>query len=134
MRQGTERFYANPEEELLVPMARLSAGRKVGTEAGTTHLRTLLVFDVGQLGDIIAAVEAAAPEATVVPLSDVLLGRHPGRRGSAAPGAAGPRDDQELIVCDLTGCGAQDAAIGAMVWRRMTAEVDGDSGAPASRL
>ncbi|HKJ91846.1 MAG TPA: hypothetical protein VJ957_01705, partial [Longimicrobiales bacterium] len=43
--------------------------------------------------------------AAVDELGDVLTGRRPGRSGG------------ELIVCDLTGVGAQDAAIAEHAWR-----------------
>ena len=42
-----------------------------------------------------------------MPLGEVVLGSHPGR-----PGAG-------IVLCDLTGCGAQDAAIGAEVWEKL---------------
>jgi ornithine cyclodeaminase len=40
-------------------------------------------------------------------LGDVVIGRLPGREGG------------ELIVCDLTGVGAQDAALAEVVWREL---------------
>ena len=39
-------------------------------------------------------------------LGEVLIGRKAGREG------------KELIVCDLTGVGAQDAAIAEVAWER----------------
>lgn len=46
-----------------------------------------------------------APEEVHGELGDVLVGKVPGREGG------------ELIVCDLTGVGAQDAAMAGEVWR-----------------
>jgi ornithine cyclodeaminase/alanine dehydrogenase-like protein (mu-crystallin family) len=40
-------------------------------------------------------------------LGEVLTGRKTGREGS------------ELILCDLTGVGAQDAAIAGVTWERL---------------
>jgi ornithine cyclodeaminase/alanine dehydrogenase-like protein (mu-crystallin family) len=48
--------------------------------------------------------EILAPEDIHAELGEVLLGRRSGREG------------EELIVCDLTGVGAQDAAIAGVVW------------------
>jgi ornithine cyclodeaminase/alanine dehydrogenase-like protein (mu-crystallin family) len=45
-----------------------------------------------------------APEDIHAELGEVLLGMRPGREGD------------ELIVCDLTGVGAQDAAMAGVVW------------------
>jgi ornithine cyclodeaminase/alanine dehydrogenase-like protein (mu-crystallin family) len=59
-----------------------------------------------RLGELQYPAAASLLEAAV-PLSDIVLGRHAGR-------SAG-----EMIVCDLTGCGAQDAAIGAVVWGKL---------------
>ena len=42
---------------------------------------------------------ASAAASAVVELGDILIGKEKGREAN------------ELIVCDLTGCGAQDAAI-----------------------
>lgn len=50
-----------------------------------------------------------APEDIHAELGEVLLGRRPGREGD------------ELIVCDLTGVGAQDAAMAGVVWDRLGA-------------
>ena len=60
-----------------------------------------------RLGETHHAVEAGlmAPEAIHAELGDVLIGKRPGREGD------------ELIVCDLTGVGAQDAALAGAVWR-----------------
>jgi ornithine cyclodeaminase/alanine dehydrogenase-like protein (mu-crystallin family) len=46
-----------------------------------------------------------APEDIHAELGEVLLGTRPGREGD------------ELIVCDLTGVGAQDAAMAGVVWK-----------------
>ncbi len=45
-----------------------------------------------------------APEDIHAELGEVLLGMRPGREGD------------ERIVCDLTGVGAQDAAMAGVVW------------------
>jgi ornithine cyclodeaminase len=58
------------------------------------------------LGETHHAVSAGlmAPEDIHGELGEVLLGNRPGREGD------------ELIVCDLTGVGAQDAAMAGVVW------------------
>ncbi len=45
-------------------------------------------------------------------LGDIVIGRRPGREGD------------ELIICDLTGVGAQDAAIAEVAWRALGVEGD----------
>ena len=45
-----------------------------------------------------------APEGIHAELGEVLVGACPGREG------------HELIVCDLTGVGAQDAAMAGVAW------------------
>jgi ornithine cyclodeaminase/alanine dehydrogenase-like protein (mu-crystallin family) len=59
-----------------------------------------------RLGETQHAVGAGilAPEDIHAELGEVLLGTRPGREGD------------ELIVCDLTGVGAQDAALAGVVW------------------
>jgi ornithine cyclodeaminase len=59
-----------------------------------------------RLGEIHHAVEAGALDASEIhaELGEVLVGGKVGREGS------------ELIVCDLTGLGAQDAAIAQVAW------------------
>jgi ornithine cyclodeaminase/alanine dehydrogenase-like protein (mu-crystallin family) len=47
------------------------------------------------------------PESVHAELGEVLVGAKPGREGD------------ELIVCDLTGVGAQDAAIAQVAWERL---------------
>lgn len=47
-------------------------------------------------------------DATIVELGDVIAGKAPGRRA-----------DREIIVCDLTGLGVQDTAIGLHARRRV---------------
>jgi ornithine cyclodeaminase/alanine dehydrogenase-like protein (mu-crystallin family) len=42
-------------------------------------------------------------------LGEVVNGTKPGRE-----------TDDEIIVCDLTGTGAQDAAIGGVAWRLLS--------------
>jgi ornithine cyclodeaminase len=66
------------------------------------------------LGETHHAVEAGylSPERIHAELGEVLLGIRPGREAD------------ELIVCDLTGLGAQDAALAAVVWESLR------SGAP----
>jgi ornithine cyclodeaminase len=58
------------------------------------------------LGETHHAVKAGilAPDDIHAELGDVLVGDRPGREGG------------ELIVCDLTGVGAQDAAMAGVVW------------------
>lgn len=61
-----------------------------------------------RLGETHHAVEAGVLNpASVDELGAVLTGARPGRQG------------RELIVCDLTGVGAQDAAIAASAWQRL---------------
>lgn len=61
------------------------------------------------LGELHHAVDAGVVEAGAVhaELGDVLVGRRAGREGA------------ELVICDLTGVGAQDAAIAEIAWRRL---------------
>jgi ornithine cyclodeaminase len=61
------------------------------------------------LGELHHAVEEGALDAASVhaELGEVLTRKKTGREGS------------ELIVCDLTGVGAQDAAIAAVTWERL---------------
>ena len=42
-------------------------------------------------------------------LGEVVNGTKPGRQ-----------TDDEIIICDLTGTGAQDAAIGGVAWRLLS--------------
>jgi ornithine cyclodeaminase len=62
-----------------------------------------------KLGEIHHALEAGRITEKDVygELGDIVLGRLPGREGD------------ELIVCDLTGVGAQDAALAEVVWREL---------------
>jgi ornithine cyclodeaminase len=62
-----------------------------------------------RLGEIHHALEAGAiSEADVTAeLGEIVIGARPGREGD------------ELIVCDLTGVGAQDAAIAETAWARL---------------
>jgi ornithine cyclodeaminase len=64
------------------------------------------------LGETHHAVAAGvlSPEAIHGELGDVLRGVRSGREG------------EEMIVCDLTGVGAQDAAMAAVVWARLREE------------
>ena len=61
------------------------------------------------LGELHHAVAEGAldPSAVHGELGDVVVGRVPGREGD------------ELIICDLTGVGAQDAAIAEIAWNRL---------------
>lgn len=65
-----------------------------------------------RLGETHHAVAAGilTPEGIHAELGEVLLGIRPGREGG------------ELIVCDLTGVGAQDAAMAGVVWARLDSE------------
>jgi len=62
-----------------------------------------------RLGEIHHAVAAGVlrPEAVYAELGEIVTGAKPGREG------------QELIVCDLTGVGAQDAAIAEVAWEKL---------------
>lgn len=62
-----------------------------------------------KLGEIHHALEAGrlSEEDIYGELGDVVIGRLPGR------------EDDELIVCDLTGVGAQDAALAEVVWKEL---------------
>ena len=64
-----------------------------------------------RLGELHHAVEAGLVGADAVhaELGQIQTGARPGREGG------------ELIVCDLTGVGAQDAAIGEIAWQALTA-------------
>ena len=52
-----------------------------------------------------------AQQEAAVTLGDILLGKHPGRTSEG------------IVLADLTGCGAQDAAIGAEVWAKIQSQV-----------
>ena len=58
------------------------------------------------LGEVHHAIDAGLldPEDIHAELGEIVVGSRPGREG------------EELIVCDLTGVGAQDAAIGGAAW------------------
>lgn len=62
------------------------------------------------LGELHHAITEGALDSSSVygELGDVVVGRLPGREG------------EELIICDLTGVGAQDAAIAEVAWNRLT--------------
>ncbi|KPK81208.1 MAG: hypothetical protein AMS25_07310 [Gemmatimonas sp. SM23_52] len=62
-----------------------------------------------ELGEFHHAVAEGAlkPEAVYAELGEVLTGKRPGREGD------------ELIICDLTGVGAQDAAIAEVAWGKL---------------
>lgn len=64
-----------------------------------------------ELGEIHHAVRYGLldPARVYAELGDVVAGKKPGREGD------------ELIICDLTGVGAQDAAIAEVAWRRLVA-------------
>jgi ornithine cyclodeaminase/alanine dehydrogenase-like protein (mu-crystallin family) len=61
------------------------------------------------IGEIHHAVQQGLmrPEDVYAELGDVVVGRKPGREG------------EELIVCDLTGVGVQDAAIAELSWEKI---------------
>jgi ornithine cyclodeaminase len=63
------------------------------------------------LGEVHHAVAEGAVDPTAVhaELGELLVGTKPGREGD------------ELIICDLTGVGAQDAAIADVAWARLVA-------------
>lgn len=62
-----------------------------------------------ELGEIHHAVRQRllAPADVYAELGEVVTGKKPGREGD------------ELIICDLTGVGAQDAAIAEVAWQRL---------------
>ena len=70
-----------------------------------------LVGQVSKIGELRSAVAAGVmTEADVhAELGQVVNGSKPGREGD------------EIIVCDLTGTGAQDAAIGGVAWDKLSA-------------
>jgi len=69
-----------------------------------------LVGQVSKVGELRSALAAGAmTEADVyAELGQVVNGDKPGREGD------------EIIVCDLTGTGAQDAAIGQVAWEKLS--------------
>jgi ornithine cyclodeaminase len=68
-----------------------------------------------KLGEIHHALEAGrlTEEDVYGELGDIVAGRLPGREG------------EELIVCDLTGVGAQDAALAEVVWSELAIPAKG---------
>ena len=62
--------------------------------------------ECGSLGELQFA--PAEQLAASVPLGEIVVGKHPGRT-----------DGEGIVVADLTGCGAQDAAMGAEVWAKL---------------
>jgi ornithine cyclodeaminase len=68
-----------------------------------------------KLGEIHHALEAGrlTEEDVYGELGDIVTGRLPGREG------------EELIVCDLTGVGAQDAALAEVVWSELAIPAKG---------
>jgi ornithine cyclodeaminase len=64
------------------------------------------------LGEVHHAVEEGVlePSSVHAELGEVLIGKKPGREGD------------ELIICDLTGVGAQDAAIAEIAWEKLAQE------------
>ena len=66
----------------------------------------------GSLGELQYA--SAKQLAGAVPLGDIVIGKHAGRSAAAEPIG--------IVLVDLTGCGAQDAAIGAEVWAKIQAQ------------
>ena len=74
--------------------------------AGAGKVVTDLREQCARLGELHHAVEAGllTPDEVHADLGEVVLGERPGREGD------------ELVVCDLTGVGAQDAALAEAVW------------------
>lgn len=93
-----------PDKQELSP-AILAAAGKVVVDSKPQCL---------SLGETHHAVSAGVldTEALHGELGEILTGRCPGREG------------EELIVCDLTGLGAQDAAIAAVAWDLTQASID----------
>jgi ectoine utilization protein EutC len=62
-----------------------------------------------RLGEIHHAVKAGVirPEDVAAELGDVVIGKHPGRTSA-----------EQITICDLTGVGAQDAAIASLALQR----------------
>lgn len=77
---------------------------------------TLSVVDnreqCGSLGEM--QYGSAEQLAAAVPLGDIVVDNHGGRSAAADPNG--------IVLVDLTGCGAQDAAIGAEVWAKIQAQ------------
>ncbi len=82
--------------------------------AGADKVVTDLTRQCLELGELHHAVAAGlmSAEDVYAELGEIVEGRRPGREGD------------ESIVCDLTGVGAQDAAIGEMAYRALTGEGD----------
>jgi ornithine cyclodeaminase/alanine dehydrogenase-like protein (mu-crystallin family) len=99
-----------PSREALVAVGSDGVGKR---EVGDSVLEgaSLCVMDQNSLtlGDLQFA--PASQQEAAVPLGDILLGKHPGRTGGDG-----------IVLADLTGCGAQDAAIGAEVWAKIQAQ------------
>ena len=66
--------------------------------------KKIALIGAGQIGGTLALL-AATKE-----LGDVILGKHPGRTAA-----------DQVIVCDLTGVGVQDAAIASLALQRYRA-------------
>lgn len=67
------------------------------------------IAQCGRVGELQYAAEAILGGGAVVALGDILTGRSPGRTG-----------DEQITVADLTGLGAEDAAVGAFVAQAVT--------------
>jgi len=69
-----------------------------------------LVGQVSKVGELRSALAAGVMTTDDVhaELGDIVNGTKPGREGD------------EIIVCDLTGTGAQDAAIGQVAWQKLS--------------
>jgi ornithine cyclodeaminase len=76
-----------------------------------------------ELGELHHAVAEGAlrAESIYAELGAIVVGARPGREAD------------ELIVCDLTGVGAQDAAIAEAAWQRLSAQAGDDGPRSASR-
>ena len=90
-------------------LARAAAGARAGARARAGKIVVDRLSQCLALGELHHAVEEGTLSADSVhaELGEVLLGRKPGREGD------------ELIVCDLTGVGAQDAAIAELAWEKL---------------
>jgi ornithine cyclodeaminase len=107
------------EAEWLEPHATVIAVGSDGPDKQELHADVLARADkvvadrlaqCVRLGEIHHAVEAGLmkPEAVYAELGEIVTGAKAGREG------------KELIVCDLTGVGAQDAAIAEVAWEKLS--------------
>ena len=94
-----------PEKQELAAECLARAGKVIADRLGQCV----------ELGEIHHAVKYGLLEVSRVyaELGEIVSGKKPGREG------------EELIICDLTGVGAQDAAIAEVAWRQLTAGASG---------